>query len=250
MTSSRRRRRDVRRRDRARSNARRKREGGPSREVTTRASRARARGAWESDGRAAEPVSAGMDPSEGTRVARAFPDLSGLPGARTAPRGGRRTSASAETNLARVAGGDGVRETREARVRPTSRVTHRSCRAAWLPSGSAEGRDGRTRAKECVPRRVVERFFAFSWKRRNSEDVPGSLSGGLLLLHVFATGHHTQSVLNRVSEIRKRRQAASANRRFSPVKTAGARRRGQISRRRRAAGRSRPHTDPTSTPPL
>jgi len=195
MTSSRRRRRDVRRRDRARSNARRKREGGPSPgsdDACVPGAHARR---VESDGRAAEPVSAGMDPSEGTRVARAFPDLSGLPGARTAPRGGRRTSASAETNLARVAGGDGVRETREARVRPTSRITHRSCRAAWLPSGSAEGRDGRTRAKECVPRRVVERFFAFSWKRRNSEDVPGSLSGGLLLLHVFATGHRLAASL-------------------------------------------------------
>lgn len=135
------------------------------REVTTRASRARTRGAWESDGRAAEPVSAGMDPSEGTRVARAFPDLSGLPGARTAPRGGRRTSASAETNLARVAGGDGVRETREARVRPTSRVTHRSCRAAWLPSGSAEGREGRTRARECVASTgSTRRFFVETTK--------------------------------------------------------------------------------------
>jgi hypothetical protein len=184
------------------------------------------------------------------RVARAFPDLSGLPSARTAPRGRRRTSASAETNLARVAGGDGVRETREARVRPTSRVTHRSCRAAWLPSGSAEGRDGRTRAKECVPRRGRGAFFCLLVETTTPPRMSFvSLSGGLLLLHVFATGHHTQSVLNRVSEIRKRRQAASANRRFSPVKTAGARRRGQISRRRRAAGRSRPHTDPTSTPP-
>lgn len=204
MTSSRRRRRDVRRRDRTRSNARRKREGGPSREVTTRASRARARGAWESDGRAVEPVSAETDPSKGMRVARAFPDLSGLPSARTAPRGRRRTSASAETNLARVAGGDGVRETREARVRPTSRVTHRSCRAAWLPSGSAEGRDGRTRAKECVPRRGRGAFFCLLVETTTPPRMSFvSLSGGLLLLHVFMTGYDIQSVLNRVSEIRK-----------------------------------------------
>lgn len=36
---------------------------------------------------------------------------------------------------------------------------------------------------------------------------------------------------------------------FAPAKTAGAHRRGQISRRRRAAGRSRPHTDTSSTRP-
>lgn len=183
------------------------------------------------ESRARSPTSP-VSPARGPRLAA---------GGEPAPRQKRISRASR-------AGTGFARRVRRACVPPrglrTGHVARHGCRVGLRKAATG----GRARRSVCLDG-VVERFFAFSWKRRNSEDVPGSLSGGLLLLHVFATGHHTQSVLNRVSEIRKKRQAASANRRFSPVKTAGARRRGQISRRRRAAGRSRPHTDPTSTPP-
>ena len=99
-------------------------------------------------------------PSKGGESCARFPTSSvalARADARRAAR--RRTSASGETKLPRVAGrGRGSRGAlgaRESRIA----VTHRSYRAALLPIGSAGGRDERTREGICVPGRGRGAFF-------------------------------------------------------------------------------------------
>jgi hypothetical protein len=212
------------------------------------------------DGTAGGPVSVGVVISSMVSVSRArFP---------SAPVSPARAAAPPVEEANQRLGGD---ESRARRGTGTG-VARRASRACVSPRGSRTGhvarhgcrvglrkaaRGGRARGS-VSPRRG--RQGVFSWKRRkrarswDSRRYPiGLLSGSTSQALAASLFTKVETLCLRTfphkSSSTSRSKKASRQPALLHLKTAGAHRRGQISRRRRAAGRSRPHTDPSSTRP-